>query len=107
MTLDDATPAPTGVRCCGAPPHVVALTQDDGAKSLVELVRCSACGQSSWRLNGQDVPKEQALGALTAAFAPATPATRATRVRDRDPEVREDRALSELLAGWQVLGSQR
>jgi hypothetical protein len=39
----------------------------------VELVRCTACGRNTWRLDGQDVDKGRALGALSAAFAPAVP----------------------------------
>lgn len=95
--------------------HVVALTQDGAGSRLVELVRCGECGLSGWRLDGAPVDKPTALGALTAAFAPAAPATRAAS-RSASPARRpvrrcsapppDDRAeLAALLAGWQVLGS--
>ena len=92
--------------CCGTPLQVVALTRDDGSRSLVELVRCSACGQSGWRLDGVEVEKTEALGALNAVFAPAAPRRQARRTQPpRATDRPED--LSTLLAGWQVLGTQR
>jgi hypothetical protein len=59
--------------CCGSRLQVVALTSDGGGGGSVELVRCTACGRNTWRLDGQDVDKGRALGALSAAFAPAVP----------------------------------
>lgn len=105
--------SPLSTRCCGSDPTVVALTRDDAPRSRVELVRCGGCGQSSWRLDGRQVPKEQALGELSAAYAPATPARKATTVRSRSKPAQVAPAqapappaeLSDLLAGWQVLGS--
>jgi len=93
--------------CCGTTLQVVALTRDDGSKSLVELLRCSACGQSGWRLDGVEVDKAEALGALNAAFAPATPAARRPRKAAAEPAAERPTDLSDLLAGWQVLGAQR
>lgn len=92
--------------CCGTPLQVVALTRDDAAKNVVELVRCSACGLSGWRLDGIDVDQAEALGALTAAYAPSTPHRRARRT-PAAPAPDRPAELSELLAGWQVLGAQR
>lgn len=101
------TSSPQISRCCNRSVQVVSLTGDDPARSAVELVRCSACGTSSWRLDGREVDKDGALGALSRAFAPATPHARATPVRQR-PATRVAPApsdMSDLLAGWQVLGS--
>jgi hypothetical protein len=89
-------------RCCGASAHVVALTGD----SSVELVRCGSCGLSTWRLDGREVPKAEALGAISKAFAPATPHRRVPPVRTRTAATPPPAApeLGDLLAGWQVLG---
>ncbi len=94
-------------RCCGTGVHVLALTRGDTAPSRVELVRCGACGRSSWRLDGLDVGKAAALGALSAAFARAQPARTVPPVRERRQPATVSPApqLSDLLAGWQVLGS--
>lgn len=108
------TQTPVPATCCGGPLHVTALTRHEGPHHLVELVRCSACGVSGWRLDGGEVEKSVALGALSQAFAPAMPARRAPRVRPvattqtaTTPPVRNDADLGELLAGWQVLGTSR
>jgi hypothetical protein len=121
-------------RCCGTALHVVALTRDDGDRALVELVRCSACGLNTWRLDGTEVAKADALGALSRVFAPAGPRP-AARVRRPgaghrpaaaaprrtaaafSPDataptgltgaaVAAPRELADLLAGWQVLGAR-
>jgi hypothetical protein len=100
----------TTVRCCGTPLSVVALTRADDGRALVELVRCSGCGQSRWRLQGRQVDKSVALGALSAVYAPGATA-RAPR-RPRPPRVAAapaaaapPPALAQLLAGWQVHGT--
>jgi hypothetical protein len=120
-------------RCCGTALHVVALTRDDGDRALVELVRCSACGLSTWRLDGAEVAKGVALGALSRVFAPTGPrpaaparrpgagprpaATTTRRTAGLSPAanastrrtgaaVAAPRELADLLAGWQVLGAR-
>jgi hypothetical protein len=120
-------------RCCGTALQVVALTRDDGDRALVELVRCSACGLSTWRLDGAEVTKDVALGALSRVFAPAVPrpgasvrrpgaGTRPAAAARRTPTalssapsastgrmgtaVAAPRELADLLAGWQVLGAR-
>jgi hypothetical protein len=119
--------APHGAICCGTPLQIVSLTQDGGTRRRVDLVRCGSCGLSGWRLDGEEVAKAEALGALTAVFAPATPRrhrrdhapgqpidspTVSTAPQPVGPPAavaEPDRSvpLSELLAGWQVLGSSR
>jgi hypothetical protein len=93
--------------------HVVALTRDDGPGCLVELVRCSACGQSVWQLDGVDVDKSRALAALSAAFTSTAPKPRQARVRPQPPAATSTAAiapepvqLGALLSGWQVLGAR-
>lgn len=103
------TQTPHPERCCGSNVDVVRLTGDD-ATSLVELVRCSACGQSSWRLDGRSAAKDAALGALSAAFAPSRRHQPTTRTGPRPtpspaPPVGVGAQLSDLLVGWQVLGT--
>jgi hypothetical protein len=117
--------------CCGSRLQVVALTSDGGGGS-VELVRCTACGRNTWRLDGQDVDKGRALGALSAAFAPAVPRPPRPTARQvaaapvpaavAEPALREpmkaepiateplkpgpsNGELAALLSGWRVLGS--
>jgi hypothetical protein len=94
--------------------QVVALTRDETPGALVELVRCSECGENVWRLDGVGVPQERALAALSAAFTSTTPrAARPARVGSPPPvaaptevvPVRPDAAA--LLAGWQVFGTTR
>lgn len=102
--------------------QVVALTQDGASSRLVELVRCGECGLSGWRLDGVEVDKQTALGALTAAFAPVVPAARPDRAASQAasaaaspaagpvrrcgaPPPNDRPELAALLAGWQVLGS--
>ena len=120
----------TGVTCCGAPVQAITLTA--GTRRQVELLRCAACGASRWRLDGTEVDKDTALGALNAVFASPTPARRPARRRP-EPTAEVSRpavvevpgvepvaaaepipaqrpadlpaALSELLAGWTVLGA--
>jgi hypothetical protein len=107
------TPAPRIASCCGTRRQVVSLTRDEAPTSLVELVRCSACGVSAWRLDGTEVDKARALGALSAAFAPRAPAPRPVRVRPAptpSPEATKaapapEPGLAELLAGWSVFGT--
>lgn len=104
---------PRSHNCCGSPLQVVALTSDAGARGLVELIRCRTCGLSSWRLDGAEVDKPAALGALSRAYAPSAPHRRAGAHAQRprgaasppatDP-ARSSGQLAELLAGWQVLG---
>ena len=114
---------PLTERCCGNDLNVVALTREGAAPSRVELVRCSACGLSSWRLDGVEVSKEQALGVISAAYSrtsgsitpPAAVAGRPAPAQRRSakprPKAQPGQAatpsaeLSDLLAGWQVLGS--
>jgi hypothetical protein len=119
-------------RCCGTALQVVALTRDDGDRALVELVRCSACGLSTWRLDGAEVAKDVALGALSRVFAPAVPrpaarrpgagarpaaasARRTPTALSSAPSASTGRTgaavaapgeLADLLAGWQVLGAR-
>jgi hypothetical protein len=90
-------------RCCGSPVQVVTLTGD----KAVELVRCASCGLSAWRLDGRSVDKDEALGALSTAYAPAQPHRRAEPVRHRPPapSTAPPEDVSRLLAGWRVLGS--
>lgn len=125
-------PSRHDARCCGTPLQVVALTREDGDRSRVELIRCSACGLSSWRLDGADVAKADALGALSRVFASADPRPAPARVHRpagtavrrpgstgapkstaggttaglTRPAVAAPRELAELLAGWQVLGAR-
>ncbi|MBK5308324.1 MAG: hypothetical protein JJD92_16715 [Frankiaceae bacterium] len=111
------TPSRPVTPCCSARPQVVSLTRDDSPGSVVELVRCSACGASTWLLDGQAVDKDRALGALSATFArretgprprsrtaptpTAAPSSAAPGPAAAEPD------LAELLAGWSVLGAQR
>jgi hypothetical protein len=118
--------------CCGSPLQVVSLTSNGAGGNIVELVRCTRCAVSTWRLDGLEVDKRSALGALSAAFAPAVPrpprttVSRVTRtpVPAAAPELSDsapadsaptdsaptDSAptnsdLAALLSGWRVLGS--
>jgi hypothetical protein len=114
--------------CCGSRLQVVALTSDGGGGDSVELVRCTACGRNTWRLDGQDVDKGRALGALSAAFAPtvprpprpttgqvtaaAVPAAAYPEPIKAEPLKAEpikpgpsNGELAALLSGWRVLGS--
>jgi hypothetical protein len=101
------THSPQIARCCGSRVQVVALSDDGPSRSAVELVRCSDCGTSSWLLDGREVDKAEALGALSRVFAPATPHPKHTPVRQRPARAAAEpqKDLSTLLAGWQVLGS--
>jgi hypothetical protein len=108
--------------CCGSRLQVVALTSDGAGGNSVELVRCTVCAVSTWRLDGQEVDKRRALGALSAAFAPAVPrpprpaVNRVTRPRVPAPapepmdgapnnSAPNNSDLAALLSGWRVLGS--
>ena len=80
---------------------------------VVELLRCRRCTRSSWRRDGADVSREQALGALAPPPPPqaASPAPVAAQP-DRADQRRAASAaparateLRDLLSGWQVLGS--
>ncbi|GAC1609318.1 MAG: hypothetical protein NVS3B26_09950 [Mycobacteriales bacterium] len=116
---DDSCPeTPLAERCCGNDLSIVALTRDDSGQSRVDLVRCSACGVSGWLLDGAQVSKEDALGAISAAYSRATgttvpsaaPARRpAPAIARRTAQPRHTATpsaeLSDLLEGWQVLGS--
>ncbi|MCW2572854.1 MAG: hypothetical protein JWO88_2912 [Frankiales bacterium] len=99
----------------------MALTSDAAGGSRVELVRCTACGRNTWRLDGQDVDKGRALGALSAAFAPAVPRpprrsagpltaatvpAAVTEPADPGPVNTgpSNGELAALLSGWHVLG---
>ena len=111
---------------------MVSLTGDGATGRQVALLRCGACNANRWRLDGVEVDKATALGALNATYAPAAPARRSPRRRTESapaavsPQVVEvaavevtvtaaaapgerpadlQAALSELLAGWTVLGS--
>ncbi|MDT7572064.1 MAG: hypothetical protein QOE05_2238 [Actinomycetota bacterium] len=102
------------VPCCDGRVQVVALTRDETPGALVELVRCSECGENVWRLDGVDVPKDRALAALSAAFTSTVPrAPRPVRVRPQPPVATPAPALpphadtAALLAGWQVFGTSR
>jgi hypothetical protein len=102
-------PTRQDARCCGVPPHVVTLTQGDVDRSLVQLVRCTACGLSTWRLDSVEVARTEALAALSRVYAAAGPRPAPTRVRvtagRAQPAVVAPPELAELLAGWQVLGA--
>lgn len=88
--------------------QVVSLTRDETHAEVVELVRCTDCGSSAWRLDGAVVEKDRALAALSAAFTSMAPKTRQGRRRS-DPgstiEAPVPAVLPGLLAGWRVLGS--
>jgi hypothetical protein len=104
------TQSPQTARCCGTAVQVVALSGGD-EHSAVQLVRCAGCGLSTWVLDGVEVDKSDALGALSKAFAPAAPHPRHVPVRHRAaapaaPPPPQDE-LSGLLAGWQVHGVAR
>jgi hypothetical protein len=103
-------PTSQAARCCRLPLQTVALTSHADAQRHVELVRCSACGTSTWRVDGALVDKAGALGALSAVFARATPRPAPRRVRAPLPRqvpaaVAPEHELADLLAGWQVHGS--
>jgi hypothetical protein len=113
--------------CCGSRLQVVSLTNDGAGGSRVELVRCTVCAVSTWRLDGHEVDKRQALGALSAAFAPAVPrpprpavsrvipaqppATAPEPLDSASPDSAPTESapssseLAALLSGWRVLGN--
>jgi hypothetical protein len=108
--IGPSTQTAPSASCCAGRVQVVALTRDETPGAMVELVRCSTCGENTWRLDGVDVAKDRALAALSAAFMSTVPrAPRPVRVRPpvvaAAPPVVEDRPSAGLLAGWQVFGT--
>jgi hypothetical protein len=99
--------------CCGSPLQVVGLTRGETAGGIVELVRCASCGTSAWQLDGRQVSRDRALGALSAVFASTTPRPAPRRVRPAPapevaapaPDLAPAADLVDLLAGWQVFGA--
>ena len=107
-----STQTPLSAPCCGGRVQVVALTRDETPGALVELVRCTQCGENGWRLDGVEVDKTRALAALSAAFTSTTPrAPRPVRARPAAappaPELPPPADAAALLAGWQVFGTTR
>jgi hypothetical protein len=95
------------------------LTSQADAERHVELVRCSACDTSTWRVDGAVVDQARALGALSAVFGRTTPHAAPRRVRTSSTRKGSVAAakkpsagtgagagdLADLLAGWRVLGA--
>jgi hypothetical protein len=108
--IGPSTQTAPSASCCGGRVQIVALTRDETPGAIVELVRCSDCGQNTWRLDGVDVAKHHALAAISAAFTSTAPrAPRPVRVRPpvatAAPRVVEQGQTAALLSGWRVFGT--
>jgi hypothetical protein len=101
-------PSTTAPSCCGSPLQEIRLA-GSSSDAGVDMVRCAVCGRTSWRRDGQEVARDEALAALSQAHPTGTvrrdPRPRPQRsapARTVRPATRDD--LTGLLSGWQVLG---
>jgi hypothetical protein len=111
------------VDCCNVAHHEI--TVQAGASTLT-LMRCGHCSQQAWTIDGVAVEREEAFAHLSGAYRDVPASARAARERTQaereqrraqreaaaapDQEIRltdepEQRDVSKLLEGWQVLGA--
>lgn len=109
------------MRCCGSSYHEI--TMNAGSRP-VALLRCSACGDQKWAVEGTVLPRHEAFDLLASAYRQLPVQARATRDRaaaarraaraagrvaaqaGTPPERESDAArLIGMLDGWQLLGA--